>query len=144
MITGMPESGWRSFRWKLTPSSDLTFQKDGMSFSGPSRSLIHHASKPPVQTTRPRKDPHFAEVKFEIRMNGQVDRKDGQFAISQPLADLYSYLEQEVFDMVDGLEIFQPYPRQLIPRAYEKALASMKIEGTVLLHVTCRSGRFRF
>jgi hypothetical protein len=112
-------------------------------FSGPGRSLGEAPAKPAAPPPRVQKDPHAAEVKFEIRLDGKVERKDGKFTISQPLADLYTYLEQEIFQTVEGLEIFQPYPRALIPRDTEKALASMQIKGTVLLQVTCKSGKYK-
>jgi hypothetical protein len=76
-----------------------------------------------------------ANVKFEFRIKDKIQRRDAQFAISQSLAELYEWLEANVFATVDGLEVIQAFPRAVIPRDTSRALASMQIKGQVLLQV---------
>jgi hypothetical protein len=113
-------------------------------FRGQARSLAD-APPPPIQTTTPRakSDPGVAAVRFEVRIKDKMERRDAKFNTSQPLSDLYDYLEREVFESVTDLQITQAFPRAVIPRDAERNLASMSIRGQVLLQVGFKDAQLR-
>ncbi|OHT14962.1 hypothetical protein TRFO_14623 [Tritrichomonas foetus] len=80
--------------------------------------------------------PMTANIRFTIPINKEIVTAEAKFATSEPLEALYLYLEKEVFKSVDSLEIRQTFPTTPIPRDPNKALASMKIHGQVMLQVT--------
>jgi hypothetical protein len=104
-------------------------------FAGQGRTIGDGPKPPPAPTVRPKADLSVANVKFEFRFRDTVHRRDAQFQISQSLAELYNWLEANVFATVDGLEVVQAFPRAVIPRDPSRALASMQIKGQVLLQV---------
>jgi hypothetical protein len=112
-------------------------------FAGQGRTVGDAPKPPPAQAARPKADLNVANVKFEFRIRDKIQRRDAQFEISQSLAELYEWLEANVFITVDGLEVVQAFPRAVIPRDTSRALASMQIKGQVLLQVNFTAATFR-
>ena len=113
-------------------------------FKGTARTLSDQQIKPAVAPAPAKKtDPGIVNVKFELRIGGQVKRIDSKFATQQKLSSLYVYLENEVFEQVSKLEIVQAFPRAIIPNDDTKSLAAMGLKRQVLLQVNFESGKLR-
>lgn len=91
-------------------------------------------SKPPPTT---------ANIKFNILVKKQIYTVEAKFATSEPLENLYTYLEKEVFSSVSNLEIRNSYPQTVIPRDPNKPLASLKLRGQVMLQVSASDAKLK-
>ena len=87
------------------------------------------------QQPRPSAPSRIANVRFQIRNEGKIITVDAKFATSEKLTALYEFLEQEVFESVQGLEIMNSFPRMILPRDDTLALAGQQITGQVILQV---------
>jgi uncharacterized membrane protein (DUF485 family) len=77
--------------------------------------------------------PLVANVKFQIMLDKTTVNAEAKFQTSESLADLYGYLEKEVFKSVNSFELrFMNTP---IPRDPSVTLASQKICGSIMLTV---------
>ena len=83
-------------------------------------------SKPP---------PNTASIRFTIPIGKEITTVDARFQTSESLQALYDYLEKDVFQSVDSLEIRQTFPTTVIPREPNRTLASLKLHGQVMLQV---------
>ena len=82
----------------------------------------------------PKAIPLVAKIKFDIRADSTIFTVEAQFATKEAIDAVYEFLEKEIFEHADKIEIYNTFPRQLIPRD-GKSLASLKITGNVMLHV---------
>lgn len=78
--------------------------------------------------------PLVAKIKFDIRANKTIFSIEAQFATKETIDDVYEFLEKEIFEECEKIEIFNTFPRQLIPKD-GKTLAQLKITGSVMLAV---------
>lgn len=82
-----------------------------------------------------RQQPLIANVKFVIQHGGKIINTEAKFQTCEKLSALYEFLEKDVFESVEKFEIRQTFPATVIPRDDSKALAAMKICGSVMLNV---------
>jgi hypothetical protein len=80
--------------------------------------------------------PLTANIKFTIQIQGPPVTVEAKFRTAESLADLYTFLEENVFESVQAFEIKQSYPQVVLPRDPGAPLASKKISGPVMLIVT--------
>ena len=82
-----------------------------------------------------RQQPLTANVKFVVQLPKRVVNVEAKFQTSEKVSALHEFLETHVFDGQCEFEIRQAFPAMVIPRDTEKALAAMKIAGSVMFTV---------
>lgn len=92
-------------------------------------------SRPPPPTS--------ANIRFNVLVKKQIYTVEAKFATSEPLENLYTYLEKEVFSSVSNLEIRNSYPQVVLPRDPNKTLASQKLYGQIMLQVSASDAKLK-